>query len=363
MAQKRFNFLFSQSGVALVVLIFLFLLIFSKCGRTTPPRWPWWTAEDTMAVENALKPWRGFLNFFELIQDTYRVDLHLGLTYQDSSSRTGDTIYKIAHLLRAWIVPIDSIHVNVYQFGVTVDTISMTDTFCQVIYRDSMSSCQFHFEFDSLWVVGFRPDTIVDTTKTPPETTIVQRVSYVEKRGFPTERQGVKSYGWAANRWVFLHRDTVPETLYYYLVKVSGGYTNIPTAEESPQISMVILGKPGRVDTIYYPPRLDGKGLTNLKHLDSLYEMRVDEDIDVTVVTSSPQDTVADKNRFFLTTGGWKQDITVEAKRGVGRVRFSNSDTGYQHIYIEVIPYSNLLYLGAEYKGCAWAIPVRVIPE
>ncbi|MGQ9678068.1 MAG: hypothetical protein ACUVUD_02150 [bacterium] len=363
MIRKRFSCLSPAIKVVGLILFFLIPLFFSECGRTTQPRWPWWTADDSIAVDNALAPWRDFLNFFAMIQDTYQFDLRLGLTYQDSSSRTGDTIYKIAHLLRAWIEPVDTVHVDIYQFGVTVDTLSMTDSFCQVIYRDSMGSCQFHLEFDSLWVVGFKPDTIIDTTKTPPETTVVQKVSYVEKRGFPSNRQEVKSYGWAANRWAFLRRDTVPDTVYYYLVKVSGGYTNIPTAEEAPRISMVILSKPGRVDTIYYAPRLDGKGLTNLKHIDSLYEMRVDEEVNVTVVTSSPQDTVVDKNRFFITMGGRKQDVTVAARIGVGRVKFANSDTGYQHIYIEVLPHSNLLYPAAVYTGCAWAIPIRVRPK
>ncbi|NPV13519.1 hypothetical protein HPY86_01120 [candidate division WOR-3 bacterium] len=363
MIRKKFCFWQIKSGIVAAGLIFIGLLIFSGCGRTSPPRWPWWTAEDSIAVNKALEPWRGLLNFFYAVEDTYRLDIKVGLTYQDSSSRTGDTIYKVAHLLRAWVEPTETIQVNVYQFGVTADTVSMTDTFCQVIYRDSMSACQLHYEFDTIWVIGFRPDTIIDTTKTPPETTIVQKVSYVEKRGFPTTQLGMKSYSWAANRWVFLRRDTVPDTLYYYVVKLSGAYASIPNTEEAPQISRVVFSRPGRVDTIFFAPRLDGRGLTNLKHLDSLYQVRVNEEINVTVVTSTPQDTVADKNRFFLTTAGKKQEITVGAQRGIGAFRFSSADTGYQHIYIEVIPYSNLLYPDAEYKGCVWAIPVQVVPE
>ncbi|MCL6465663.1 MAG: hypothetical protein K6T77_02765 [candidate division WOR-3 bacterium] len=355
---RRLGFGFWVTGI-----VFLSIIVFSECGRTSSPRWPWWTADDSIAVKNALEPWRGLLNFFYAVEDSYRLDVRVGLTYQDSSSRTGDTIYKIAHLIRAWVEPTDSVHIDFYQFGVTADTVNMTDTFCQVIYRDSMSNCRLYLEFDTIWVVGFRPDTIIDTTKTPPETTIVHRVSYVEKRGFPATQFGVKDYGWAANRWVFLRRDTIPDTLYYYIVKVSGAYASIPTTEEAPQISRVILSKPGRVDTIYFAPRQNGKGLTNLKHLDSLYQVRVNEEIQVTVVTSTPQDTIADKNRFFLTVSGRKQDITVGAQRGSGVFSFSAGDTGYQHVYIEVLPYSNLFYPGAYYKGSAWAIPVQVLSQ
>ncbi len=346
-----------------VCLLFVVLIFICQCGRTPPPRWPWWTQEDSIATERALLPWRDFLNPFKVLTDTYRLGFTIGLTYQDSSSRTGDTIYKIAHIIRAWVGPTDSIHINIYQFGVTVDTIVMKDTFCQVIYRDSMSACRLHMEYDSLWVVGFRPDTLVDTTKTPPETTVVQKVSYVEKRGFPTVQQATKIYAWATNRWLFLPRERSLDTFFYSLAKISGGYANIPNAEESPQITRVILSRPGQVDTIFYSPRKDGRGLANLRWLDSLYQVRVNEELLLTVIAGTPQDTIADKNRFFLTISGNKNDITQTALRGVGVVRFTTADTGYQHIYIEALPYTNLFYPFAPYTGTLWVIPVKVISE
>ncbi len=352
-----------NSRVVFTVLIFFGGILLLGCGRTAPPIWPWWTAEDSAAVREALKPWRAFLNSSYITGDTFRLGFSVGLNYQDSSSRTGDTLYKFAHIIRAWIEPGDSVHQDIYQFGVTVDTVTMADTFCQVIYQDSMSGCRLQVEYDTLWVVGFRPDTIVDTTKSPPETTIVQRVSYVERRGFSEIQQAVKSYNWGSRRWLFLRRDTLPETLYYSLIKISGGYVRIPNAEGSPQISRVIFSKPGQVDTIFYSPRSDGKGLTNLRSVDSLYLVRVGEEITVSVVTSTPQDTVADKNRFFVMISQKKQDITIGAKEGKGVCRFSAADTGYQHIYIEVLPATNLLYPDAPYNGTVWMIPVRVVSE
>jgi hypothetical protein len=347
-----------------ILIIILFLV---QCGRVPPPKWPWWTNSDSTAVRQELEKWHTYLNPAPVWDDTILVNLLIGLNYSDSSSRTGDTIYKIAHLTRIWVNPGQSARndttLDIYQFGVTVDTLVMDDTFCQVIYRDSFSSARLYMEFDSLWVVGFQPDTIIDTTKSPPETTIVQRVNYTEKRGFPQQQQAFKEFSWSVNRWLFLHRDTMPDTCYYSLIKISGAYARIPNAEASPQISMVILSKPGRVDTIYFSPRIDGKGLTNLKPLDSIYTIRAGEDISILITTSTPSDTVADRNRFFVTVKGRTTDVTISARSGNGNIRFGNADTGYQHIYLKVLPNSNIFYPNSDFTGTVWAIPVRVIPE
>ncbi len=348
------------------ILIFLGILL-TQCGRVPPPKWPWWTREDSTAVRQALEQWHGYLDPRRAWSDTFRFDLVTGLNYVDSSSRTGDTIYKIAHLIRAWVEPGENLRsdtfLDIYQFGVTVDTVVMNDTFCQVIYRDSFNSSRLQLEFDTLWVVGFRPDTIIDTTKSPPETTIVQRVNYVEKRGFPERQYTFKEFCWSANRWLFLRRDTMPETCYYSLVKISGGFSLIPRAEDAPQITRVILSKPGRVDTIYYSPRNDGKGLTNLKSLDSLYTIRSGEDVGILIATSTPSDTIADRNRIFVTVKGRTTDVTTSAKGGSGVVHFADADTGYQHIYIQVLPATNILYPKSDFTGTFWAIPVRVTSE
>jgi hypothetical protein len=345
------------------IAVFCLTVFLFRCGRMPPSPWPWWTAEDSSAVTSCLSSYHNFLDITRALEDTFRLQFWAGLNYADSSSRTGDTLYKIAHILRAWIEPGERLRKDIYQFGVTVDTVSMIDTFCQVIYRDSITQCLLHVEFDTLWIVGFRPDTIIDTTKTPPETTIVQKVSYVECRGFDQIQHATKSYAWVANRWLFLRRDTLPDTFYYALEKVSGGYALIPGAEAAPQILRVILSKPGRVDTFFYAPRADGKGLTNLRKWDELYQIRANEELTITITTSTPQDTIADKNRFFITCSGNKTDITAGARTGFGLLRFSAADTGYQHIYIEVLPVTNILYPGSGFTGTIWAIPVRVVSE
>jgi len=297
--------------------------------------------------------------------DTFRLGLSAALNYQDSMSRTGDTIYKFAHVLRAWVEPWGSVHDSTwdsYQFGVTVDTVAMNDTFCEVAYRDSMTACRVAFEYDSLWVVGFKPDTLIDTTRTPPETTIVPRVSYTEKRGFPVAETAVKSYAWSAMRKLFLRLDTTSVSRRYRLVKTTGFAVYTPTTEEAPAITQLIMSRPGSDDTFFYAPRKDGRGLYNLRPLDSLYTVHPGEPVTVTVLTSTPTDTTVEKNRFYLTFRDAKTDITVNAQTGQGQIVFAASDTGFKHVYVEVLPFANLLYRSAGYLSTVWALPVRVIP-
>lgn len=347
--------------IQLIALLAVFWA--TQCGRMPPAPWPWWTSTDSASVRQEIDGWSDFLSLVGAWGDSLYTDFKAGLNYSDSSSRNGDTIYKIAHLRRFWVDLGAHVRRDIYQFGVTVDTISMGDTFCQVIYRDSFGASVLTLEFDTLWVIAFRPDTIIDTTRTPPETTVVYRVSSVEKRGFSTPSQAVKSFAWLTTRWLFLRRVRQTNNFKYTLTKISGAYALIPSAEDAPQISRVILSKPGRVDTIYFSPRSDGRGLTNLKSLESLYLIRAGEEIGVTISTTTPQDTVADRNRFFITTGGRSRDVTIGPRTGQGTVRFTSTDTGYQHIFIEVLPVSNILYPNSNFTATIWAIPVLVVRE
>ncbi len=334
------------------------LVLVAGCGTESPPRWPWWAAEDSAAVAEELGRWRDVFNANHALEGKPASGWTNMLTYQDSTSETGDTLYKFAHLLSVSVAPTDSGHADEYQFGVTVDTVAMKDTFCEVAYRDSMGSCVAHFEYDSLWVVGFRPDTTIDTMVTPPETTIVQKVSYTEVRGFGTSQQAAKDFSWSAMRKLFLQRDTLPDTFYYELTKATGFAVYIPEAEEAPSISRVILSKPARVDTFFYSPRKDGRGIYNLWPMDELYTLEPGEEIGVAVTTTTPTDTTMDKNLFFVGIEGTKTEITANARRGEGAISFENA--GYHHIYVEVLPLSNVLYPDASYAGAIWAIPVRV---
>ncbi|MEO0085847.1 MAG: hypothetical protein ABIK37_04375, partial [candidate division WOR-3 bacterium] len=302
-----------------------------------------------------LAPWRDVLAAWPMLADTLRLGFSARLGYQDSMSPTGDTLYKFAHVLRAWFEPADSIHVDVFQFGVTADTISMRDTFCEVACRDSMAACRIHLEYDSMWVVGYRPDTIVDTTRTPPETTITYRASYTELRGFSQPQVVSKTYPWAGLRKLFLRKVTDSS---YSLVKLTGFRVATPTAEDAPGITRVVLARPGKQDTLFYAPRKDGRGLYNLRPIDSLYSLRPGEPVVVEVTASTPADTIVVKNRFYLTVSERRTDITASARMGLGSASINNP--GFEHLYLEVVPTSSLVYPGSVYSSTVWAVPVVI---
>jgi len=310
-------------------------------------------------VDRELSVWRQTFNANQLLAGGLEQGFRTVLLFADSTSATGETLYKFGHVRRVTFVPTDSGHRNVYQFGRANDTLAMSDTFCQVSYYDTMAACQAVFEYDSLWVVGFRPDTQVSGS--PPETTITFKPSYTALRTFDPPATATKSYGWSATRILFLGRDTMPDTTYYHLTRTTGASVFVPTSADAPGISRVVLSRPGQIDTFFYSPRLDGRGLFNLKSTDSLLAIQRGQEIGVVVASSTPADTGADKNRFFLGIAGNKTDITTGARTGQGT--FSFPDTGLQHIYVEVLPMSNVAYPGTEYTGTVWAIPVRVIEQ
>ena len=304
---------------------------------------------DTAGVRTELADWRGFMNADKALANPVGVNLSVKLSAADSTSTTGATKYKFAHLISLQPTADSSQQSNELHFGVAVDTIAMTDTFCQVDYWDSLKTDSCRFAYDSLWVVTFHPDT-------QPDSTVIWRVTSSDLVGFPSAQETVKTFDWAARRVVFLPKDSGRAG--YHVRRVTGFAAFVPGSQDAPGIANVVLSRPGHVDTLFYSPRLDGRGLYNLRSIDSLYQVQPGEQVDVTVNTSTPTDTTVDRNRFFLSAGGTKTDITSGPKQGTGS--FSLADTGYQNVYLEVIPVSSLLYKDATHMSTIWAIPVRV---
>ena len=325
------------------------LLAVVGCGTEPPPNWQWWRSADTTGVRTELANWRGFLDANKALFNPVDVNLSVGLSAADSASTTGATLYKFAHLISVQPAPAESGHADELHFGVAVDTIAMTDTFCQVNYWDSLKTAGCRFGYDSLWVVTFHPDT-------QPDSSVVWRVTSSDRVGFASAQETTKVFDWAARRVVFLPKDSGAAT--YHVRRLTGFATFVPSPQDAPSIANVVLSRPGRVDTLFYLPRPDGRGLYNLRSIDSLYDVQPGERVDVTVNTSTPADTTVDRNRFFLSAGGTKIDITSGSKQGTGS--FSLADTGYQSVYLEVVPLSSLLYKGATHMSTIWAIPVRV---
>jgi len=325
------------------------VLAVAGCSAEPPADWRWWRSTDSAAVQLELAAWRGTLSANPALADSVALDLSFGLSSADSTSATGLTLHKFAHLVSLRPEPADTVHFDEYHFGVAVDTISMTDTFCQVDCWDSLPLAGYRFRYDSLWVVTFHPDTL-------PDSTIAWRVTSSGLVGFATPQETTKVFDWAARRVVFMPKDS--GVAVYHLRRLTGLAAFVPSSQDAPSITAVVLSRPGRIDTLFYSPRTDGRGLYNLRSVDSLCEVYPGEQIDVTVIAGTPIDTTVDRNRFFLAAGGVRSDITQGALRGAGS--FALSDTGYQSVYVEVVPLSSLAYKDAAHLSTTWAIPVRV---
>lgn len=349
-ARVRYRWLsrIKQSG-RLGLLASAALLAIVGCGTEPPADWQWWRSADTAGVRAELAGWRGSLDGNRALSGTVTLNLSLGLSAADSTSTTGLTLLKFAHLISVRPEPAESVHADELHFGVAVDTVVMTDTFCQVDYWDSLLAAGYRFTYDSLWTVTFHPDT-------QPDSTVIWRVTSSGRVGFASAQETVKTFDWVARRVVFLPKDSGAAT--YHLRRVTGFAAFVPSSQDAPSITTIVLSRPGRVDTFFYSPRTDGRGLYNLRPIDSLYEVQSGEQVDVTVNAGTPTDTTVDRNRFFLSAGGTRTDITHGALRGAGS--FSLTDIGYQSVYVEVVPLSSLVYKDAAHVSTTWAIPVRV---
>ena len=325
------------------------LLAIVGCGTEPPADWQWWRSADTTGVRTELAGWRGPLDGNRALSGPVTLNLSLRLSAADSTSTSGMPLYKFAHLISVRPEPTESVHADEFHFGVAVDTIAMTDTFCQVDYWDSIPTARYRFSYDSLWAVTFRPDT-------QPDTTVIWRVASYQLVGDSIPRETTKTFDWAARRVVFMPKDSGAPT--YHLRRFTGFAAFVPNSQDAPSITTIVLSRPGRVDTFFHSPRTDGRGLYNLWSTDSLCEVQSGERVDLTVSTGTPIDTTVDRNRFFLSSGSTRTDITTGALRGAGS--FSLADTGYQSIYVEVVPLSSLAYKDAAHVSTTWAIPVRV---
>jgi hypothetical protein len=340
-------------------------ILLSSCGTEAPAPWDWWTQADSNAVNSTLTSWRDSLNGYNFLTGqnnttlVYPLDQNVPIVGSDTMSLTGADLVKIAHLTEFEFSPIDVNHYNDLLFGRKNDTIECKDTFCFVTYLDSTINCLGVLRYDSLWTVKFYPDTEIIVS--PPETIITFKVDTIYKTGYSTIQEEENHYAFTNMRKLELKKQN--GTAIYDLKYMTGFGTYIPTSTEAPTISYVILSKPGKVDTFRYSPRIDGKGIYNLKDKDSLYTLAPNESVNVYVITSTPTDTLSNRNYFFVGLGNpfvtAKSHITAQARRGEARIAFSS--VGVAHLYVEVIPASAIYYpYSNQWQAAIWAIPIRV---
>jgi hypothetical protein len=369
----------------------IFTIMISSCSQKESSTWPWWTSADSIAVMSELTLWRDTLNGFHYLSGQnnaslyYPLDVVVPLVSSDTISSTGDSLVKIGHFLDSSYITLgDRSHFDDLLFEVKNDTIETRDTFCFVTYKDSTQNCICVLHYDSLWTVKFyqdtlldtigpiidtiidtippQPDTTFDTTGYLCDTTFIYPLDTIIKTGSSSVLKKEIHYSLASSRKLELKKDTVATV--YHLANLTGFGTYIPNSTDAPTISNVILTKTMRIDTFFYGARLDRKGIYNPKSLDSLYTIAKNETITVKITTSTPSDTVTDRNYFFVSCGlpyvTSKHHITISPIIGYGKVAFSQS--GLNHLYVEVIPASALFYPYAQWKSTTWAIPVRVTP-
>ncbi len=336
------------AAIGLAVLLAQSVVFFlGGCGKEPPANWQWWTSEDSAAVRAELAPWSGFLDARQALADSFRLGLLIPLTSGDTLSSDGATLCKFRRLLALSVEEPAAAYREEFKFGVTVDTVAMTDTFCEVWRWDSLVAGRVHFVYDSLWIVTFRPDT-------QPDSTVRWRVGSIEVRGFDTPQDTFKVFDWRTRRVLFLPKTDSG----YRLTKLTGFASFVPSTQDAPGVSYLVLSRPGVSDTFFYTPRPDGRAVYNLRPLEQIYTVRANELIRLDVRARTPADTGQDKNRFFLTVEGRRRDVTINALNG--GADFSFTQPGYSHIYVELVPNSNLYYTGSPYTSTIWAIPVRV---
>lgn len=345
-------------------MIFVTVLLSCKNESRTP--WPWWTKQDSIAVQKELNNWRDTLNGSNFIRQQngsaipYLLSISVPIVKTDTAPRSQpiDSIVKIAHFLGFSNTLGNWIHNDELTFGRKNDTNPMRDTFCYVTYTDSTSNCIGVLRYDSIWTIKFYPETTI----TPTETIITYRAYPPIKTGLPytTEEQNI--YSLAVMRKLELKKDSAATI--YRLRNLTGFGTYVPNTTYAPAISYIILTRPGKTDTFRYSPRSDGKGIYNLKHKDSLYSVAVGESIEVNIITTTPADTLTDYNYFFISSGApfvtTKYHVTKSTRTGKGKIAFAQ--TGLGHLYVEVIPASTLFYPFDLWRSTVWALPIRVKP-
>jgi hypothetical protein len=321
-------------------------------------RWPWETREDSIAVGLELSLWRDSLNGLLVIRNAnYPLETNLSLSAQDTLRRSArvDSIIKVAYL-RGFSYHITERPLKTeYLFGRKNDSLEMRDTFCYVTYNDSGDVIAV-VEVDSVWIIKFLPDTVVDTTVVPPETTISYRVSQIRK-DYYSPREAEWYYSLRTKRFIELRKRN--GEMKYDLKYLTGFGSYLPDNCLAPTISTLIIKKPsGEADTFRYSPQANRQGIMNLFKIDSLYSYRLGDSLELEINLSG-----TDNYYLFVSHGKtevWnKKYVPVSNNQARTKIAFSN--LGFNHLFIEVLSESGLGYFTSPWRKTIWALPVKVI--
>ena len=357
--QRAFRSARSDPGSIFRVLGALALLFVVGCQNEAPPDMNWWTDKDVTAAKTELDAVRDLISTRYFIESSVQ-DLTdtTSIITRDLSSPNGDSMIKVRHLLGFGLTAVDLARRDSLLFGVTVDSLTTDsipgDSFCYVTAIDSSLTGFCAMRFDQYWIVRYKPDTTIDTTVAPPETTINYSMLRVDTLtlGAPTELQKeAPSY---AKRYVYLRKHGAS----YEFRRMSGFSLYLPTTSDAPTISYVALAYQGVTDTFLLNAQANHRGIYNLRDRDSLYRVRRGESLQVFVKTGTPSKAGdlyyyvvrIDANRYYLGRGD-----AMTAPRAI-----AFPDVGTKHLVVEVIPQSNLLYPASKFTAAIWSLPVQV---
>lgn len=347
--------------VPVLGLAILGVLLVPGCHRKTSSVWP--TDRDRTEVSDELTVWRDSISTRQFLEsEVDSLPDSTTVISRDSVSLTGDSLIKIVRLLGFGVWADGAARRDSLSFGVTVDSLqsdtSPRDTFCRVIARDSTNVGIGVLQCDRYWVIKYRPDTTVDTLAHPPLMAITWRLDSLAPRPVlhqDTVAEFEKPMTWLVDRYLDLRKENTKPL--YDLRRMTGYSLYLPNTTDAPNVLFLALTNQGNADTFRLSATANLHGVYNLYEPDSAYTVRKGEPVNLTVQTDKPNLT-GDKYYFLARIEGQRVLLGTDTVSASNPITFNT--VGLQHLLVEVVPQSNLLYPRTDFAFTVWSLPVRV---
>ena len=341
------------AGSLLLAACATLLLLVAGCGRTPPPGFWTWSADDSTKVRATVAEWK-----VKLMSDfADSVDLSEVISYvPETTKRALRQSMRENPYRPRWFPKTFS---RSFTADSMIDSVWVTkDTTIEVRLREVFTGLAT-ITTDSVTLLR-NPDTVIggmhfqifDTSFSAQETTITVEVNATCDRELflvPTDSSGVENKvnraQWQVKR--------IKGAGQYYCPDVSG----------APYLGAVqFVTNTGRRDTFVLRPDTIHWGAQRLYRKDSLLTFTVGESIDVVLSATAifgqlwwdPPDMVA-----FLHIGRARKNLKISPQPATSFV-FGAGDVGMKQIYIEIVRRDPLTEQTDYFKSCMWAIPIIV---
>jgi hypothetical protein len=350
--------------VPLLAAAVLGTLLVVGCQSKSPPPWPWWTDADRAQVTSELAAWHDSISTRSFLEGAVEAfSDSTTIISRDSTSPTGADLVKIARLTGFGLRSDDTARRDSLWFSVGVDSLntptSWSDSGCHVIAVDSSNSGKGILRCDKYWVIRYRPDSIIDTTVSPYDTTITWRLD--AQAPVPEVHEGQtfefeKDISWLVKRHLYLRKENTKPV--YHLRRLSGSSLYLPSTTDAPSIRLIALTYQGITDTFRLGATSNNHGINNLYDRDSLYSVRRGEPLNLRVQASESPKLKGDRYWFFARTENQRRWLGSDTLGVSAALTFANA--GLQHLLVEAVPQSNLFYPGNDFAITVWSLPIRV---